>query len=54
MAEPNRLSGADVCLDESAAEDQALPGGLRSLLDRSLRLYLRVAHLEQQMLSRTG
>jgi len=54
MAEDNRLAAADVCLDESFAEDQTIPGGLRSLLDRSLRLYVRVAHIEAQMLDRTG
>jgi regulator of CtrA degradation len=52
MAEQYRLSGADVCLDESFAADETLPGGLRSLMDRSLRLYVRVARLEEQMLSR--
>lgn len=49
LAEPNRLSGGDVCLDETFSADQSLPGGLRSLLDRSLRLYQRVARLEAQM-----
>jgi len=54
MAESNRLSGTMVCLDESRAEDLALPRGLRSLLDRSLHLYLRISHLEAQMLRRAG
>jgi len=53
MAEANRLSGTEVCLDESFSRDMALPGGLRSLLDRSLRLYTRIARLEEQMLRRT-
>ena len=52
MAEPNRLSGTDVCLDESFAEDLDLPKGLRSLLGRSLQLYLRISRLEAQMLRR--
>lgn len=52
LAEPNRLSGGDVCLDETFSGDQSLPGGLRSLLDRSLRLYQRVARLEAQMVGR--
>ncbi|MGE5502781.1 MAG: DUF1465 family protein [Actinomycetota bacterium] len=52
LEEPYRLSGADVCLDESFAFDETLPGGLRSLMDRSLRLYVRIARLEEQMLSR--
>ncbi len=52
MDEENRLSGAEVCLDDSFTEDENLPRGLRSLLDRSRRLYIRVSHLEQQMLDR--
>lgn len=52
LAEPNRLSGLDVCLDDSFADDQTLPGGLRSLLNRSLSLYQRIARLEDQMLRR--
>ncbi len=52
LAEANRLSGGDVCMDESFAQDENLPGGLRSLLDRSYRLYVRVVRLEQQMISR--
>ncbi|MGE5548052.1 MAG: DUF1465 family protein [Solirubrobacterales bacterium] len=50
LAEENRLSGSDVCTDVTFAEDEALPNGLRSLLDRSLRLYMRVARIEEQML----
>ena len=52
LAEPNRLSGAEVCLDESFANDQSLPGGLRSLMARSFHLYQRVARLESQILRR--
>lgn len=52
LAEANRLSGGEVCLDESFSAHQAIPGGLRSLLDRSFRLYTRVARLEEQMLQR--
>lgn len=51
MAEENRLAGQDVCADESHLADEALPGGLRSLMDRSYRLYMRVARIEEQMLS---
>lgn len=50
LADENRLSGQDVCADESHLADEALPGGLRSLMDRSYRLYMRVARLEEQML----
>lgn len=52
LAEANRLSGGEVCLDESFTADQALPGNLRSLLDRSFRLYQRIARLEGQMVGR--
>jgi regulator of CtrA degradation len=36
------------CLDPSGPENEALPRGLRSLLDRSHRLYLRVDRLRTQ------
>ena len=52
LTEENRLSGSDVCLDQSFGADETLPLGLRSLLDRSLRLYQRIARLENQMLQR--
>lgn len=52
LTEANRLSGGDVCLDDRFSTDTALPNGLRSLLDRSLNLYQRVARLEQQMIGR--
>lgn len=52
LTEPNRLSAAEVCLDETYSTDHTIPGGLRSLLDRSFHLYQRVARLEEQMLRR--
>lgn len=52
LDENNRLSGGDVCFDERFSQDEALPHGLRSLLERSLSLYCRIARLEEQMLSR--
>lgn len=52
LAEPNRLSGLEVCLDHTFGTDENLPTGLRSLLERSLRLYERIARLENQMLRR--
>ncbi|CAA7625584.1 DUF1465 family protein [Magnetospirillum sp. UT-4] len=52
LAEPNRLSGIEVCLDTSGLADEALPGGLRSLLERSFSLYQRVSRLERDMLER--
>ncbi|HSV28507.1 MAG TPA: DUF1465 family protein [Candidatus Omnitrophota bacterium] len=50
LAEEHRLSGGTVCTDETFLGDEALPGGLRSLMDRSYRLYMRVARIEEQML----
>lgn len=52
LDEQNRLSGIAVCLDDSFGGDETLPNGLRSLLDRSLHLYQRVARLEAQMMDR--
>ena len=43
------LSVAGACAQPSGPEDESLPQGLRSLLDRSHRLYLRVTRLDQQM-----
>lgn len=52
LSEPNRLSGLEVCLDQTFGRDEVLPTGLRSLLERSLSLYQRIARLENQMLER--
>jgi len=52
MVDRNRLSGASVCLDETFNDDESLPRGLRSLMDRSFRLYVRIARIEEQMLHR--
>jgi len=43
------LSGGDTCTDPSGPENEELPAGLRSLLDRSHRLYMRVARLDEQV-----
>ena len=43
------LSGGFVALDPFGAEDNTLPNGLRKLLDRSYKLYMRVARLEKQV-----
>jgi len=40
------LSGGNVCTDPSGPENEELPAGLRSLLERSHSLYMRVARLE--------
>ena len=52
LAEPNRLSSEDVCLNILAGQDPVIPKGLRSLLDRSLQLYVRVSRIEEQILER--
>ena len=52
LADQNRLSGEDVCLDISFGQDNALPRGLRSLLDRSFHLYVRISRIEEQILGR--
>ncbi|RAU21485.1 DUF1465 domain-containing protein [Paramagnetospirillum kuznetsovii] len=52
LEEHYRLSGGGVCLDESHSGDAALPRGLRSLMDRSFRLYVRVARLEEMLVRR--
>ncbi len=52
--ERNRLSGREVCLYTDSIEDDSLPAGLRSLLDRSYRLYQRVSRLEEMVLVRVG
>ena len=43
------LSGGPVCLDPSGPENESLPSGLRSLLDRSHRLYIRVSRLDDMV-----
>ena len=43
------LSGGTVCSDPAGPENEALPGGLRSLLDRSHRLYVRVSRLDDMV-----
>ena len=43
------LSGGIVCSDPAGPENEALPPGLRSLLDRSYRLYARVLRLDEQV-----
>jgi len=50
--EKNRLSGQSVCLDESGLDDNEIPAGLRSLLNRSLSLYKRISRLEEMVVAR--
>lgn len=48
-SEEYALSGGDICSDPSGPENEELPAGLRSLLDRSYRLYMRVVRLDEQV-----
>jgi regulator of CtrA degradation len=43
------LSEAEVCMDDGGRGDESLPEGLRSLLDRSRSLYVRVGRLQEQV-----
>lgn len=43
------LGGEHICCDNNAANNSDLPGRLRGLLDRSHRLYQRVARLDRQV-----
>lgn len=42
------LSGGEICSDPSGPDNEDLPSGLRSLLERSHRLYMRVHRLDEQ------
>ncbi len=42
------LSGGDVCTDPSGPDNEELPAGLRSLLERSHKLYMRVSRLDER------
>jgi len=52
-ADEHRLSGNDVCLDDDADTLMLLPEKMRGLMDRSLKLYQRVARLDE-MVARDG
>jgi regulator of CtrA degradation len=45
-SEDYALAGGEICSDASGPENEELPSGLRSLLERSHRLYMRVARLD--------
>ena len=49
MTAENALSGERVCLEDRFADDDRLPAAIRSLQERSLRLYQRIARLEAMM-----
>ncbi|WP_114394380.1 DUF1465 family protein [Oleisolibacter albus] len=46
VGEEFALSGGSVCSDPAGADNEVLPMGLRSLLERSHSLYMRVERLE--------
>ena len=52
LAEHNRLSNEDVCLNVAHCRDEIIPVDLRRLLERSLQLYLRISHIEAQIIAR--
>lgn len=49
LSEEFALGGQSVCLEDQWTDDDRLPEAVRSLLDRTHRLYLRVARLETMM-----
>jgi regulator of CtrA degradation len=49
VGEEFALSGGHVCSDPSGPDNAELPTGLRSLLERSHRLYMRVGRLEEMV-----
>jgi len=53
-SEQYALSGGHICFDPSGPDNLELPNGLRSLLDRSHRLYLRVSRLDEQVRERAA
>lgn len=46
LGEEFALTTVQACLDPTGPENEALPKALRSLLDRSHRLYMRITRLE--------
>jgi regulator of CtrA degradation len=49
MAPAFALGGGAECQDDSGPEMKDLPAGLRSLLDRTYQLYMRVRRLDDQV-----
>jgi regulator of CtrA degradation len=49
MAPAFALGGGPECTDESGPERAELPQGLRDLLDRTYKLYMRVKRLDEQV-----
>jgi regulator of CtrA degradation len=49
VGEEFALSGGEICSDPSGPDNAELPTGLRSLLERSHSLYMRVSRLEDMV-----
>jgi regulator of CtrA degradation len=47
LAEPQPMAALDLCMADAGRREARLPGRLRDLLDRSRRLYVRVARLDE-------
>ncbi|MBP2228034.1 regulator of CtrA degradation [Azospirillum agricola] len=43
------LTGGEICSDPSGPENEELPAGLRSLLERSHNLYMRIDRLDSML-----
>jgi regulator of CtrA degradation len=54
MVEALALSGEAICLDTAAEELEGVPNGLKSLLERSHALYLRISRLDSQIRRQTA
>ncbi|MBK1839892.1 DUF1465 family protein [Azospirillum sp. YIM B02556] len=48
-SEDYALSGGEICSDPSGPDNEELPSGLRSLLERSHSLYMRVHRLDHMV-----
>ncbi|HET8727094.1 MAG TPA: DUF1465 family protein [Alphaproteobacteria bacterium] len=48
------IGGETVCLDDRWTTDERLPPAVRSLLDRSYRLYVRVRRLDEMLRRSVG
>ena len=49
LKDENRLGGRESCMDDTGAEDEELPERMRDLLEKSQRMYVRVARLDDML-----
>lgn len=49
LKQENRLGGREACMDPDGALDEELPERMRDLLDKSQRMYVRVARLDEML-----